>query len=106
MKHIEYWLANDGTKFSNMVDCKGYELEQKLEYSTLKVLRSGGGGAYKNRTIMNPEVYNECEIVIVESQAALDDLREVQNFSGFYMEINSVGKWKYDDVGGKWVKEV
>lgn len=103
MTHIEYWQAFDGTKFDNETDCIEHELKQKLWYTTLKVICPETGVTYKGPFIMDQKANNECESVIVPDKRALKDLKEIQDFTGFYDGIDSIGKWKYDDTDNKWV---
>jgi len=106
MKHVEYWIADDGTQFDDEIDCKRYELKQRLSQTTLQVINSETGIAYEGQSIITQKTYNECEAVIVKDDKALSDMKAIQDFTGFYYEIDSIGKWRYDDDECKWIKEV
>lgn len=103
MRHIEYWLSDDGKRFCDETECAEYELKQKLWHSNLSVICPETGVAYKGPFVMDKKAYNNCESVIVPNSQALADLKEIQNFTGFYVGIDSVGKWKYDDTENEWI---
>lgn len=103
MTHVEYWIAYDGKTFDNETDCIKHDLKHKLWHSDLSVICSETGVAYKGPFVMSQKVHNNCESVIVPNRQALADLKEIQDFTGFYDGIDSVGKWKYDDTENKWV---
>ena len=103
MTHVEYWVAYDGNRFDNETDCIEHELKQKLRHTDLSVICPETGVAYKGPLVMSQKAYNNCESVIVPNSQALADLKEIQDFTGFYDGIDSVGKWKYDDTENKWV---
>lgn len=103
MIHIEFWQANDRTKFASEEECIEYELKQKLRHSDLSVICPETGVVYKGPFVMSEKVYKKCESIIVPNRQALADLKEIQDFTGLYDGIDSVGKWKYDDTENKWV---
>lgn len=106
MKHIEYWKSFDGREFSNETECIEHELKYKLFFSKIQVINPETGEPYRKDSIINQEVYNNCEAVIVKNNEDLELLRDVQFYTGFYDGIDAIGKWKYDNNENKWVKEV
>ncbi len=102
MKHIEYWVAEDGTEFSSETECEEHELKRKLLDTELRVICPETNSAYFGPLIIEQEVHNQCDCVIVRSTKALEDLQAIQKFTGFYDGIDGLGEWKYDDCENKW----
>lgn len=99
MTHIEYWIANDGMKFKNEDECVLYELKQDLSHTTIRVLTQNGT-RYSGPFVMNESVYNKSESVIIPDEGALEDMKRIQDYTGFYPDINAIGDWIY--INDRW----
>jgi len=104
MKHIEYWVANDKTRFSSEYECRKYEFQQELNANhTLRAVK--GDEVYYGEKLMEDEVYNSIESVIVTSKDDLKLIEKLWDWSGFFYNIDSIGVWKYDDYFNMWVRK-
>ena len=99
MKEIHYFIAEDGTRFYNMYNCMEYELVQKLCKTTLRIYK----GNHQMTDLLSEETHNRCTRVCVPDSKALEDMKTIREYTGFYGEIDAIGTWKYDDSSCRWV---
>ncbi len=93
------YKANDGTIFEDEYKCILYEFNLKIKDANIIILDKNGN---KLNNIETKDTYNKAYWVIINNEVALDVMYDIRNFTGFYIGINCVGTWKYDDVNNEW----
>lgn len=91
------YIADDGTQFENKWKCADYEW--KLAHPHLSEIRFlNAAGELLLSDPLEETTYNNTETVIVPNEAALQDLQELADYTGFceYSDIDSIGTWKHN----------
>ena len=88
------YIADDGTEFDDSWDCEDYEWRQNH-----KALNSITFLDENNNVLNDPmsdETYNSAETIIVPTDEAAKELRELGEYAGwFYDSITSAGVWMF-----------
>lgn len=96
------YIADDGTQFEDEWECTDYEWRLAHPHlKEIKFLNAAGEPILSDP--LEDITYNKTETVIVPNEAALQDLQDLADYTGFcdYMDIDSIGTWKhYDDSMG------
>ena len=95
MKIISKYVADDGTEFDNEFDCINYEFYQKSKLFNINI-KVYNGRKRIHGDIWTDDVYNTCTRVVIEDDYDLKFIKLIQDYCGFYIDINSVGVWKWD----------
>lgn len=110
MKKVEYYVAEDGTKFDNEYDCIQYERKKKIEEHI------GDFVFYDiQKNIIFPEIANteQVAIIVVKTPEAAECISEWFERDGYYSPFCScefgheVGTWvcgELVEMGDEWVK--
>lgn len=90
------YVADDGTQFEDEWECTVYEWRLAHPHlSEIKFLNAAGEPILSDP--LEDITYNSTETVIVPNEEALQDLRDLTNYTGFceYNDIDSIGTWKH-----------
>ena len=99
METIIKYKSFDGRVFDDELECLRHELDILESKSELQIY----GKYNKKLHIWYSEVtYNQSRKVVIPSKAAIDDLRRIQDYCGFYCDIpakeDSIGTWRFNDT--------
>lgn len=84
----------DNQIFDNEYDCLLHELKLILGYCTIEVLDKYD---LPLENIWTDESYNKSQKVILKDSSDLIAIKRLQEFCGFYSNIDSVGTWIWND---------
>lgn len=92
------YIADDGKEFDDEFECKHYEWI--LNHPNLKYIK-----IYDNRTgelfdnIMSDDAYQYGDIVIIPTEFALKDFRDLASYRGYccFYQITEVGTWLFNE---------
>jgi hypothetical protein len=101
------YKSNDGLIFDDEFECALHELKLLLNYSTIEVLDKYD---LPLDEVWTEDAYNKSQTVKIKSQSDLIALKALQDYCGFYNNIDSVGTYVWDsddsDLGcGCWRKD-
>lgn len=99
------YIADDGTQFDNMFKCEDYEW--RLNHPGSNDIHMYDADGNELSEIITDKTYHSVEVVVAESEEALDALKELADYTGYccYYDITSVGKWRFNNIVGEFVKE-
>ena len=92
------YIADDSTQFEDEWECTDYEW--RLAHPHLKEIKFlNAAGELLTSDPLEETTYNNTETVIVPNEAALQELQDLTNYTGFceYSDIDSIGTWKHYD---------
>ena len=101
MKHIEYWISDDGTEFDNESDCIAYEILKKYKDSLPFICNYCFTGDYE-------DLYNNVNCIEVTDEDRFNEFaKDMYAIYGFvYPENVKTGeKYRYGNVFCTWIKE-
>ena len=103
MKHVEYWLADDGTRFEDEDECKSYEMMPPNDVvDGLKLLDR----YLCEMTLKSDEFWgtfaDRIMYVKISNQAALDWLKKLSEFTGVSLP-GKIGTFFYDPKYDRWI---
>lgn len=103
MKHVEYWLADDGTRFEEAGICEVYErMQSKGLIEGLKLLDENCCEVtYKDGDYLD-DFAGKFKYIKVSNKAALDWLLWLAEFTGTPLPAK-LGTFFWDAEYGKWV---
>jgi hypothetical protein len=90
------YIADDGTQFKNRRKCENYEWRLNHPHlNKIKFLDAAGNPLLSDP--LEEITYNATETIIIPDEAALQDLRDLGDYTGFceYSDIDSIGTWKH-----------
>lgn len=99
MEHIEYFLANDGTRFDDEEECLDYEFRQILTplKDGLQLFNS------KKEPIKSADYLDRTCYIIVKTREALEALYAIFAYYGIISDnINRPSVYRYDFDRMKW----
>lgn len=97
------YVADDGTEFTDELECEHYEwCLNHINVNRIKLYDCDGN---ELQDIMSQDTYEEADVVIVPDAEALTELHELASFTGFccYHLIDSPGRWVFDNC--QYIKE-
>ena len=99
------YIANDGTKFDDELECADYEWGQKHPY--LKDIKLYDKDNNRMEDVFSEWAYARTKRIVVENEEAAKSLRELGNYTGFccYESVSSSGSWIYDKKNERFIKE-
>jgi hypothetical protein len=100
------YIADDGSLFDNEYDCEAYEW--KLNHPHLKDIHAFDKDGNEFADIFSEDTYNYSEKIIVSSEEAAKDMRDLAKYTGYcaYEYIDAVGEWVFDARKERFVKVV
>lgn len=98
---IYKYKSCDGKIFDSEDDCWKHEQDIINKTTDIRIYRRNRA---RIRDIFSEEDYNESYRVVIPNDSALLDMKKIQQWYGFYIEIDSIGTWRYDEDNGRWVK--
>lgn len=98
------YIADDGKEFNEEYECLEYEW--KLNHPFLKDIILYDEHDEKLDDIFSEDTYNMAEKIIVPNKMALNDIRELSDYTGFcaYDDIVECGEWVFNREKGTFVK--
>ena len=94
------YIADDGVMFDNQYDCEKYEFDKFIKTINIKVYDDK---RHRLQNIHTEDTHNKSYRVIIANEKDLTDMKRIQNWTGFYCYIDSIGTWIYD--GNEFVKK-
>lgn len=91
------YKSNDGLIFDDEFECALHELKLLLNYSTIEVLDKYD---LPLDEVWTESAYNKSQTVRIKSQSDLIALKALQDYCGFYSNIDSVGTYVWDSDAG------
>lgn len=101
MEIITIYKANDGTQFDNEFDCELYELNKLIMENPLKIYGD------HNKRLKNPassSTWGDAKRVIINTEKELETMKAIQEWTGYYYDINSIGTWKWSNIRETFIK--
>lgn len=95
------YIADDGTQFDNRIDCEEYEQRSFEEEINIKIFD------YQNYLIPSSQIaidYDYVYKIIIFDMKDLEDIKRIQQYYGFYPDVNSIGTWIYNEDNQCWIK--
>ena len=89
------YIADDGTEFDNEWDCGDYEWRQNHKALNSIIFLDENNNVLNDP--MSDETYNNAETIVVPTDEAAKELRELGEYCGwFYDSITSAGTWVFN----------
>ena len=89
------YIADDGTEFDNEWDCGDYEWRQNHKALNSIIFLDENNNVLNDP--MSDETYNNAETIVVPTDEAAKELRELGEYCGwFYDSIISAGTWVFN----------
>lgn len=105
MEVITKYKALDGRMFDDECECLEYELNIWESLSTLEIYAEYD---VRLHTWYSEYEYNQSVRVVIPDQSAVEDLKRIQQYCGFYCDIpakpESIGTWKFNESRGQFEK--
>lgn len=101
MREITIYEAEDGKIFGDRSECEAYEFKLTCEKAKARGFDRNGNPVYD---LGLQRSYEVVETVEVPHQEALDDIRKIYNFTGFYGDIKELGTWKWDEDSQRFIQ--
>ena len=105
MEVITIYKSIDGKTFDDEFDCLEHEMNILENNSDIQIY-----GKY-NKKLHNwyeDETYNQVVKIVIPSESAIHDLKQIQDYCGFYYDIpanvESIGTWKFNEKTEKFEK--
>ena len=97
------YIAEDGTQFDDESDCEHYEW--KLNHPNLRDVHAFDSDGNEFEDIFSEDTYNHSATILVETDAAAKDMRELAEYTGYdyYEHITGSGIWTYDEKQERFV---
>lgn len=86
------YIADDGTKFDNELDCENYEYELNVKNNTI-IMFDEEGEVLDSSNYMNIE---NCYYIKIKTNNDLEILQKIYEYTGFIVP-NEIGEFYYDD---------
>lgn len=99
MKHIEYFEANDGTRFEHELDCMEYELSNDFQALDTLIIKTFDGCTL---TELTERAINDTEIVVINDEKASAMARQINLYYGFEIPTEIGGYW-WDSDEQEWL---
>ena len=97
------YVADDGVQFDDYDDCMEHEFELFMKTTNIKVYDKN---RHRLDNIHTEDSYNQSYRVVLKDEADLKALQTIQDYTGFYCDIDKVGTWRYNDKLDRWyIKE-
>lgn len=105
MEVITTYRSLDGKLFDDELDCLQHEMDIVESISDLEIY---GEHNKKLHVWYSDSTYNKSMKVVIPSELAVEDLKRIQDFCGFYIDIparvESIGVWKFNKTTEKFEK--
>lgn len=90
------YIADDGTQFDDEFDCEDYEW--KTNHPRLKEVHIFDKNGNEFENIFLKDAYNYSEKIIVPSDEAAREIRDLGAYTGYtcYEDISGAGIWVFD----------
>ncbi len=91
--------AEDGTRFTNAVDCEDYEW--KLKHPVINKIKFYDSNDEELYDIFNDVTYENADKVVVPDEECVKELHFFTEYTGYhsYDTIDSPGTWVFDTTG-------
>lgn len=96
MKHIEYYVANDGKRFDNEFDCLEHEMNIGFENNHSIV-----GMTFFEEVMTTPKDLCDADIIAIKDTNGELFIKEIEHFFGYEMP-HEIGVWHWNDANSEW----
>ena len=94
------YVADDGMQFDSEWDCMLHEHECFMRTVAIKAIDSDGR---QIADLSADDDFNRVQKIYIETRDELNQIRRIDQWCGFYGEIDAIGVWKWDDDKQSWV---
>ena len=94
------YVSDDGLSFDNQFDCEKHEFALFMQNVCIKVFDKR---KHILANIDSDDTHNNSYKVVIANTKDLNDMKRIQNWTGYYCDIDSIGTWIYN--GNEFVKK-
>lgn len=96
------YVSDDGLSFDDQFDCEKHEFDLSMKAVQIKVFDKR---RHRLTDIASDDTYNNSYRVIIANDKDLEDMKHIQNWTGYYCDIDSIGTWIYNEDKNRFVRK-